>query len=62
MPYERTGVAIPCFMKAHLFRDWFRTKTGAHNDDETYGANCSLEMKNIVELVLRVGLMEPYNP
>ena len=32
-------------MKASLFRDWFRTKTGAHNDDEFYGKKLGDEMK-----------------
>lgn len=49
-------------MKATLFRDWFRTKTGAHNDEELYGQKMGEEMKQIVNLVLKVGLMEPYDP
>ena len=61
-PFTDRQVDIPCFMKAQLFRDWFRTKTGAHNDDETYGDQLTVEMKKIVELVLQVGLHEPYDP
>ena len=52
----------PVMIKAQLFRDWFRTKSGAHNDqgDEFYGSKMSTEMQSVVDLLSQ--WLQPLDP
>ena len=62
-PYQEAGVAIPCFMKAGIFRNWFRTKSGAHSEEsDEHSTSTNKEMIKIVELVMKAGNIDAFDP
>ena len=49
--YSDRNLQVPTFMKAAIFKDWFRTKTGAHNEDETQKSEDETNFESISKLI-----------